>query len=48
MFTPEYQRIETMEWNEDAIDLLYELMGEDVEPRREFIMNEIDFSEVRE
>lgn len=48
MFTPEYQRIEVMEWDEDAIDLLYELMGEDVEPRKEFIMEKIDFSEVRE
>ena len=48
MFTPEYQRIETMEWNEDAIDLLYELMGEDVTCRKKFIMNKIDFSEVRE
>ena len=48
MFTPEYQRIEVMEWDEDAIDLLYELMGEDVEPRKEFIMSEIDFSNVRE
>ena len=48
MFTPEYQRIEVMEWDEDAIDLLYELMGEDVEPRKDFIMKNIDFSEVRE
>ena len=48
MFTPEYQRIEVMEWNEDAIDLLYGLMGEDVEPRKDFIMKNIGFSEVRE
>ena len=37
MFTPEYQRIDVMEWNDRAIDLLYDLMGEEVEPRREFI-----------
>jgi DNA gyrase/topoisomerase IV subunit B len=28
--------------------LLYELMGEAVEPRREFIMNNVDFSEIAE
>jgi DNA gyrase/topoisomerase IV subunit B len=28
--------------------LLYDLMGEDVEPRREFIMSNVDFSEIRE
>lgn len=48
MFTKEYQRIEIMEWDETAIDLLYNLMGTDVEPRREFIMNNIDFSTIRE
>ena len=37
-----------MEWNEEAVDLLYELMGEDVEPRRKFIMKNVDFSKVRE
>ena len=48
MFTPEYQRIDVMEWNDRAIDLLYNLMGEDVEPRRDFIMKKVDFSKVRE
>ena len=48
MFTEEYQRMDVMEWNEDAISLLYDLMGEDVEPRRDFIFEKIDFSEVRE
>ena len=48
MFSPEYQRLEVMEYNPQAIDLLYKLMGEDVEPRREFIMNKIDFSTIRE
>ena len=37
-----------MEWDESALDLLYDLMGEDVEPRREFIMNNIDFSTIKE
>ena len=48
MFTPEYQRIDVMEWNDRAIDLLYDLMGEEVLPRKEFIMNKIDFSTIRE
>ena len=48
MFSPEYQRMEVMEWNDRAIDLLYDLMGEDVEPRRDFIMKKVDFSKVRE
>ena len=48
MFTNEFQRMDIMEWNESAMDLLYDLMGEEVEPRRNFIMNKVDFSKVRE
>lgn len=48
MFTPEFQRLERMEYSEDAMSLLYQLMGEAVEPRKDFIMTNIDFSEVRE
>ena len=48
MFTPEYQRLEVLEYTPEAFDLLYQLMGEDVGPRKEFIMNNIDFSEIRE
>ena len=48
MFSPEYQRLDVMEWDDEAIDLLYDLMGEDVEPRRDFIMKKVDFSKVRE
>ena len=48
MFTNEFQRMDVMEWNESAMDLLYDLMGEEVEPRRNFIMNKVDFSKVRE
>ena len=48
MFSPDYQRIDIMEWNDRAIDLLYDLMSEDVEPRRDFIMKKVDFSKVRE
>ena len=48
MFTNEFQRMDIMEWNESAMDLLYDLMDEEVEPRRNFIMNKVDFLEVRE
>lgn len=48
MFSPEFQRLEIMEYTPEAIDLLYDLMGEEVEPRKEFIMSKIDFSKVRE
>ena len=48
MFNPEYQRLDVMEYSEEAMGLLYSLMGEDVVPRREFIMTNVDFSEIRE
>ena len=48
MFTPEFQRMDVMDYDEKAITLLYNLMGEDVSPRKEFIMNKIDFSVIRE
>ena len=48
MFNPEYQRLDVMEYSEEAMSLLYSLMGEDVVPRREFIMTNVDFSEIRE
>lgn len=48
MFSPEYQRIDVMEYDDSAMNLLYDLMGEDVEPRRDFIMNNVDFSEIAE
>jgi DNA gyrase subunit B len=48
MFSPEYQRIDIMEYDSEAVNLLYELMGENVGPRKEFIMNKIDFSTIRE
>lgn len=48
MFSPEFQRLEIMEYTPEAIDLLYDLMGEEVEPRKKFIMSKIDFSTIRE
>lgn len=47
MFTPEFQRMETLLFSENALELLYNLMGTDVDPRKDFIMKNIDFSEIR-
>jgi len=48
MFTPEFQRMDVLEPDPDSLYILEELMGSDVEPRKEFIFNKIDFSEIRE
>ena len=48
MFSEEYQRLEPLEYDADAIEMLYKLMGVDVDPRKEFIMKNVDFSKVRE
>ena len=44
----DYQRMDLLEPSEESISLLEDLMGEDVQPRRDFIFKNIDFSEVRE
>ena len=44
----ESQRIDIIEPTPEAIALLEDLMGVDVEPRREFIFENVDFSEVKE
>ena len=48
MFTDEFQRLDVLEPTVEALMLLEELMGKDVEPRREFIFKNVDFSEVKE
>lgn len=48
MFNETNQRMERLDYDANALDLLYNLMGEDVEPRREFIMNKVDFSTIQE
>ena len=48
MFTKEYQRLDVINYDTEGIDLLVSLMGDDVKPRKEFIMKNIDFSEIRE
>lgn len=42
------QHLDVLIPDEDSVRLLVELMGDDITPRKRFIMNEIDFSEVRE
>ena len=44
----ECQKMDVIEPTPESLILLEELMGVDVEPRREFVFNKIDFSEVRE
>ena len=48
MFSEEFQRMEQLIPTEDSLYLLEDLMGEDVQPRRDFIFNNIDFNEIRE
>jgi DNA gyrase/topoisomerase IV subunit B len=48
MFNIDNQRLDVLDYDGKAVDLLYELMGESVEPRRDFIMDKVDFSTIRE
>ena len=48
MFDPSCQRLDVMKHDVESKMLLEELMGEDVEPRRKFIFNNIDFSTIHE
>lgn len=48
MFTDKYQRLEIMEYSPEAMKLLEALMGDSVEPRRDYILKNVDFSEVVE
>ena len=44
----ELQGMDRLEIDEKSLELLESLMGVDITPRKEFVFNEIDFSEVRE
>ena len=48
MFSKEFQRLEPIEWNLEAIKILEELMGEDIQTRKDFVFSKIDFTEVQE
>ena len=48
MFTEKYQRLDVLHPTENAIQLLYNLMGDNPSLRKEFIFNNVDFSQLRE
>lgn len=48
MFNPTNQRLEPITVTNEGLELLELLMGEDVEPRKEFVMKNVDFSVIRE
>ena len=48
MFTEEFQRMEQLIPDPESIILLEELMGADVEFRKQFVYNQIECSELRE
>lgn len=48
MFTEEFQRMDVLKPNEGDFEYLLDLMGDDVTPRKEFVLNNVDFREVRE
>ena len=48
MFTEKYQHLDVLQPKENEIQLLYNLMGDDSSLRKEFIFNNVDFSQLRE
>lgn len=44
MFSDEWQRLEPINFNEEGVKLLIDLMGDNVEHRKEFVYNYIDFN----
>ena len=48
MFNPENQRMDILVPDDDSIQMLYDLMGENVQPRKDFVFSKIDFSEIKE
>lgn len=48
MFTEEFQRMEQLLPDENTLGLLMDLMGKDSEPKKQFVFNKVDFTEIRE
>ena len=44
MFNDEWQHLEPITYSEEGIETLLSLMSEEVEPRKDFVYNNIDFS----
>ena len=45
MFSPEFQHMDHIKYNVDGIEILEQLMGNQVQYRKDFVFNNIDFSE---
>ena len=45
MFSSEWQRLEPITYSDIGIEILEDLMGKDAEPRKDFVFNNIDFSQ---
>ena len=48
MFTVGQQRLEVLNYSSEGVQLLLNLMGEDSELRRDYIIQNIDFSTIKE
>lgn len=48
MFSPQYQRLEPIEYSVAGNNLLINLMASDVKPRKDFIFDNVDFSQIAE
>ena len=48
MFNPEFQRLDVLQYDEQAVQLLRKLMGKDVSPRKDFMFKNIDFTKISE
>lgn len=48
MFDPKYQRLDVLDYSEEAMKMLEDLMGTNVENRRDFIFENVDFSTITE
>mgnify|MGYP002515549603 CR=1 FL=1 len=48
MFSEEFQRMDRLEMTEGAAELLESLMGDDIQPRKDFVFSKIDFSQIKE
>ena len=48
MFSEEFQRMDRLEMTEGSAELLESLMGDDIQPRKDFVFSKIDFSQIKE
>lgn len=48
MFTKEYQRLDVLNPDNESFSLLESLMGNQIDARKQFVFNNIDFNEIKE